>query len=501
MIAMPNEPVPALQEPGPCEQIPAAGRDRASLLAELRALKTADVRWREGRVFSLVYDGGAEHEELLKEAHALFFSDNALNPMAFKSLWRMEREVVKMTASLFHGPATACGTMSSGGTESILLAVKAARDRAGKNKPWIRHPEIVLPTSAHPAFHKACDTYGVTPRFASLREDFKVDVRAVRKLIGRNTVLLVGSAPQYAHGVIDPITELGALARERGLPLHVDACIGGFALPFVEKLGRPVPAWDFRVEGVTSISADVHKYGYGAKGASVIVYRDLDHLQHQFFASTDWCGGVYASPTMLGTRAGGPIAAAWVALQALGERGYLELIERALEAKDRLLEGIARIEGIEVVGAPQSTLVTYASRDPRVDMFVVADLLEARGWSVDRQQKPPSIHLTLMAQHQPIVDGYLRDLEDAVREARRTPERRTQGQAAMYGLMAKVPARGLVREGVLRALGEMYGPNGKLPDDRGVEALGGPRLAKAVGPLLAVLDLVERARARLQRRT
>lgn len=504
-----TEPRPAPQaepqrDPRPPE-IPARGRAHEAVLSELRAMKSGDARWRDGRVFALVYHAGDEHERFLEEAHGVFFSENALNPMAFKSLWRMEREVVQMAARLFHGPDSACGTMSSGGTESLLLTVKAARDRARATRPWIRNPEVVLPETAHVGFDKACDTFGLTPRYVALDAAKRVDVKALRRAITRNTVLVVASAPQYPHGTIDPIAEIGAITAKKELPFHVDSCIGGFVLPFLERLGRPVPAWDFRVEGVTSISADVHKYGYGAKGASVIVYRDLSYLEHQFFVSTDWSGGVYASPTMLGTRAGGPIAAAWAALQALGEDGYLELTRRTLAARDRLLAGLARIDGIALVAEPDSTLVAYTSRDPDLDIYAVGDVLEERGWTVDRQQRPASIHLTLMAQHEPAIDAYLADLEEAVAIVRRDPSRRAKGHAAMYGLMAKVPIRGVVKSGVRKAMADMYKPDGKLPEAAGegggLDALGAGSLSRFVGPLLHGLDRLEQVKSKLTRRS
>jgi glutamate/tyrosine decarboxylase-like PLP-dependent enzyme len=478
-------------------RIPARGRPHEAVLEELRSMKKGDARWRDGRVFALVYHGGDEHERFLEDAHGMYFSENALNPMAFKSLWRMEREVVEMSAHLFNGPKTACGTMSSGGTESLLLAVKAARDRARAKRPWIRSPEVVLPETAHVAFDKACDTYGLLPRYVPLDPEKRADVKALRRAISRNTVLVVASAPQYPHGTIDPIAEIGAIAAKRGLPFHVDACIGGFVLPFIERLGHSVVPWDFRVEGVTSISADIHKYGYGAKGASVIVYRDVSFLEHQFFVSTDWCGGVYASPTMLGTRAGGPIAAAWAALRGIGEDGYLELTRKTLAARERLLAGLARIDGLELVARPDSTLVAYTSRDPDLDIYAVGDALEERGWAVDRQQRPASIHLTLMAQHEAAIDAYLAALTEAVAAVRSDPGRKAKGHAATYGLMAKVPVRGLVKSAVRKAMADMYKPDGKLPDagDRD------EKLSRFVAPLLSGLDRLEQLKNKLTRRS
>lgn len=488
-------------EPPAVTTIPQAPKGRDELLAALRALRGNDADWRRGRVFSLVYDAGEAHLELLKQAHSLYFCENGLNPMAFQSLKRMEGEVVRMAADLMHGGPQAVGTMTSGGTESLLMAVKAARDRARKHKPWIRHPELVMPDSAHAGFDKAAHYFGVKLRRAKLDGDFRVDLRSVKRLINRNTVLLVGSAPQYPHGVVDPIEDIAALGLAKGIPVHVDACVGGFMLPFVERLGRPVPRWDFRVPGVTSISADLHKYGYAAKGASVILYRDMDHLKHQFFVATDWPGGIYASPSMPGTRPGGPIAAAWTCLQALGIEGYTELTRGALQSADRLRAGIARIDGLKLLGLPHCTLVTWGSAAPDVDVYAVADQMEERGWHMDRQQWPACVHLTVMAQHAPVVDDYLRDLEECVRFVRAHPELKAKGNAAMYGMMAKVPLRFMVKSAVRGVLEGMYAPGGGAPDLKKppVDGLVGELLEKHGEKVQRVLDRVDAIRQKARR--
>lgn len=488
-------------EPPAVTSIPQAPKGKDELLAALRALRGNDADWRRGRVFSLVYDAGEAHLELLKQAHSLYFCENGLNPMAFQSLKRMEGEVVRMAADLMHGGPQAVGTMTSGGTESLLMAVKAARDRARKHKPWIRHPELVMPDSAHAGFDKAAHYFGVKIRRAKLDADFRVDVRSVKRLINRNTVLLVGSAPQYPHGVVDPIEDIAALGLAKDIPVHVDACVGGFMLPFVERLGRPVPRWDFRVPGVTSISADLHKYGYAAKGASVILYRDMDHLKHQFFVATDWPGGIYASPSMPGTRPGGPIAAAWTCLQALGIEGYTELTRGALQSADRLREGLARIDGLKLLGLPHCTLVTWGSSAPNVDVYAVADQMEERGWHMDRQQWPACVHLTVMAQHAPVVDDYLRDLEECVRFARAHPELKSKGNAAMYGMMAKVPLRFMVKSAVRGVLEGMYAPGAGAPDLKKppVDGLVGELLEKHGDKVQRALDRVDAIRQKARR--
>lgn len=445
-------------------RIPARGIDPGALLEAMKQRRTGDADWRQGKVWSLVYHLGEDHERLLGQAYGLYFSENFLNPMAFRSLKRMETEVVRMSASLFGGDDDTVGTMTSGGTESILMAVKAYRDRARKRRPWIRRPEIVAPASAHAAFRKACHYFDVTLVTVPPGPDYRADVDAMARRVGRNTILLVASAPQYPQGVIDPIEAIGALAVSKKLPLHVDACIGGFVLPWIERLGRPVPRWDFRVPGVTSISADLHKYGYAAKGASLVLYRHMRYLEHQFFVATDWSGGIYASPTMAGTRPGGAIAAAWAALHALGEDGYLAHARHIMAATDELVAGIGAIDGLTVLGPPDASLVCYTAADPAIDIFAIADALERRGWHIDRQQHPSSIHATVTPNHVAVVAAYLADLRAAVAEVRDNPALRTQGQAAMYGLMSRNPFPRLTRRGILELMKGMYGPRGEVPD-------------------------------------
>ncbi|MBL8785014.1 MAG: aspartate aminotransferase family protein [Deltaproteobacteria bacterium] len=422
-------------------QIPESGLPHSDILQTLDDYKVGDADYRGGRTWSLVYWAGEEHHHLIEEAHRRFLAENALNPMAFKSLKRMEREVIEMTASMLNAPPEAVGTMTSGGTESLLLAVKTYRDRARSKRllPRLGRPNMVVPETIHVAFDKAGHLFGVEKRVARTDAFGAVDVDHMARLVDRNTIMLAGSAPQYVHGTVDPIPAIGELALRTGLPLHVDACFGGFMLPWLERLGVDLPVWDFRVPGVSSISADVHKYGFGAKGASTIVYRDMSYLRHQFFVAAQWQGGIYISPGLPGTRPGGPIAAAWTAMKALGQEGYLMLARGALEAAVELRAGIATIPGLRVMGHPHSTIVTWTSTDPAVDVYAVADQLQALGWGVDRQQRPASVHLTVNASNLPVVDRYLADLREAVAHVRAHPELRTQGEAAVYGLMAKVP--------------------------------------------------------------
>ena len=462
--------------------IPEKGERPEQILETMSALKQGDADWHGGRTFSLVYHAGDEHLRLLQDAYSMFIAENLLNPMAFKSLKRMEHEVVRMTADMLHGGPEAVGSMSSGGTESVLLAVKTYRDRARRKRPWVRRPELVAPRTIHVAHEKACKYFGLRLVKVPLDDDYRVNVKALRRRITRNTVMIAASAPQFPHGVIDPIEEIGQIALERKLPFHVDACIGGFLLPWMERLGHPLPLWDYRVPGVTSISADVHKYGYASKGASTVTYRDMSYMRDQFFISTDFPGGIYAGPTMAGTRPGGAVAAAWAAMRYMGQDGYIKMARETMDVTRRYLEEVAKIDGVKVLGQPHMSLAALASDDPDVDIYVVGDQLEERGWEVDRQQKPACLHVTLTSNHGPVLDQYLQDLRDSVAHVRAHPELSSQGKAAMYGMMAKVPMRSMVRMSVLKIMEGMYGPTGEIPD---LSAVGEGENAD---PLLKLVD-------------
>lgn len=395
--------------------LPTNGRPKGQIVAELEAMRSGDVRWQEGRTFGMVYDAGPEAHDVLEAVAAMFLHDNALNTMAFPSLGRIQSEVVGITADLLHGPEAA-GFITSGGTESILMAVKAARERA-KLERGITEPEMVLPVSAHAAFHKAAHYFGLTVRKVGVGEDWRADVGEVADAINANTVIVVGSAPQYPQGVIDPIPELAALAAEAGANFHTDACMGGFVLPFMEQLGEPVPPWDFRVEGVTSISADIHKLGYAPKGASVLLHRSKDLRRHQTFVFEDWLGGFYASPNMQGTRSALPMACAWAILHHLGTEGYLRLTAATLDARRRMVDGVRAIRGLAVLGEPEAHLLAISAAagfEDVVDVFALGDALQARGWFHDRQKPPDSLHATVSAGNAAVIDDYLTDLAECV---------------------------------------------------------------------------------------
>jgi glutamate/tyrosine decarboxylase-like PLP-dependent enzyme len=344
-----------------------------------------------------------------------------------------------MALDLLGGGGEAGGNMTSGGTESLLMAVKTARDWAAATRPAIREPEMVLPSSAHPGLDKAGHYFGVKVVRVPVGPDLRADVAAMLEAISENTILIVGSAPSYPHGVMDSIGQLAALAQERGILCHVDACLGGFMLPFVRELGYPVPHFDLRVPGVTSLSADIHKYGYGPKGSSVILYRDRTLRRHQFFVTTDWSGGVYASPTMAGSRPGGTIAATWAVMRYLGREGYLAMAERVMAATAQLRAGIQAMDDLHVLGDPVMSVLAFGS--DRLNIYEVGDEMSVRGWHLDRQQFPPSLHMTVSLGQIGMVEAFLADLAAAVDRARRRTVRHVAGELALRA--ARTAARAL----------------------------------------------------------
>jgi glutamate/tyrosine decarboxylase-like PLP-dependent enzyme len=400
----------------PPEKLPEKGWARDEVVARMRERKRADADWRAGRTWSLVYPAGERVEAILRDAHELYLFENALNPFRFPSLRQMEDEVVSMTGGLLHAPEGFGGAMTSGGTESILMAVKSARERARAER-GVTQPQLLAPASAHPAFAKAAHYLGLEHVRIPLDADWRADLAAAEELLNERTALVVGSAPNYPFGVVDPIPELAALASARGISFHTDACLGGFLLPFYEKLGEAVPPFDFRVPGVTTLSADVHKYGYCTKGASVVLHREREHLnRYQLFVYRDWPGGTYGSFAMAGARPAAPIAAAWAVMVHLGEAGYLELAAAVRDTTRALCEGIRAIPQLHLHGEPAMSVVAFGS--DAVDIHAVGDAMDARGWHLDRQRDPDALHLMVSPEHARVADAFLDDLRRAVADPR-----------------------------------------------------------------------------------
>jgi len=388
------------------------------VLDRLRALQSADLPVHGGRTLAYVYDSGLpEVDRIGREAVAAYAGSNGLDPTSFPSLLTMENELVGFACDLLDAPDTAVGTVTSGGTESVLLAVQAARDA----RPDVASPSMVVPSTVHAAFRKAGHYFGVEVRSVPVDASFRADVAAMAEVVDETTVLVVGSAPSYAHGVVDPIPELAALAVARGTRCHVDACIGGWVLPYAARLGRPVPPWTFAVPGVTSISVDTHKYGYAPKGTSLLLHRTPALRRPQFFASADWPGYTMLNTTMQSTKSGGPLAGAWAVMRHLGDGGYAALAAEVFEAVDAIAAGIATVPGLALVVAPDSTLLALRT-DASYDAFTVCDEMRERGWYVQPQLSyagdGPTIHLSVCAATRPLVPELLTALTDSCEAAR-----------------------------------------------------------------------------------
>lgn len=430
-------------------ELPRAGLG-SEVIVKMKNEKQNDVVW-QGKCSGTVYIGGTEsegHFSLINEACSMFAHTNPLHLDVFQSVVRFEAEVVAMTAALLGSKVEAsggqiCGNMTSGGTESILLAVKSSRDYM-KSKKGITKPEMIIPESAHSAYDKAAQYFNIKLWRVPVDTEFKADVKAIRKFINRNTILIVGSAPGFPHGIIDPIVELGKLASSSGICLHVDFCLGGFVLPFACKLGYPIPPCDFSVKGVTSISADVHKYGLAPKGTSVVLYRNHEIRKHQFVAVSEWSGGLYVSPTIAGSRPGGLIAGAWAAMMSLGEEGYLQNTKEIMEVSKKIHKGVNEIPELFVVGKPDMTIVAFGSTV--IDIFEVNDIMSSKGWHLNALQRPSSIHICVTLQHVSIVDDFLQDLQESVNTVKQNPGPITGGLAPIYGAAERMPDRDMVQD-------------------------------------------------------
>jgi glutamate/tyrosine decarboxylase-like PLP-dependent enzyme len=410
--------------------LPAAGLTDDEVFGQLDAMKSGDVRWRDGRAFTLAYHAGDDVLAVAEEAYRRFGAENALNTDAFPSLRRIQSDVVAIVGDWLQAGPNAAGFMTTGGTESILMAVKAARER-GRKERGITTPNVVLPTSAHAAFEKGCYYFGLESRRVPVRGDWRADPEAMAAVIDDSTVLLVGSAPQYPQGVIDPITDIAALAAERDINCHVDGCMGGVTLTYLAKLGHSIPPWNFTVPGVTSISVDLHKFGYTAKGASVIMHRTKQLRSYQTFVTDNWLGGFYGSSGVLGTKGGGAMAAAWAVLHYLGDDGYLRLTSAARRACEQLAAAVDAIPELQLWAPPDATLLSFGARDPqRLDMFGLADALWKRGWYLDRQGPPPSLHCTVNAVHDGKIDEFVADLRASIADV---TARRSHGDQGAYG--------------------------------------------------------------------
>ena len=402
-------------------RIPENGLRKEDILETLESYKQDDLDWKAGRVFGYIYDPGQEVTDLVHKAYTAFLSENALDPLSFPSLLRLENEVVAMVADILNAGRQVVGNFTSGGTESLILAVKTARDYARATKPHISEPEMVLPITGHASLFKAAHYLGLKPVVTPVNDgSFTADVEAMREAITENTIMLVGSAPSYAHGVVDPITDIAALAEENNLLCHVDACVGGIHLSYMEKIGYSVPPFNLNVPGVTSLSVDLHKYGYAAKGASIVLYKDKELRRHQMFACSRWTGYTVINPAITSSKSGGPMAAAWAVLRFLGHEGYMKIVREVMDATELLVSGIASIDGIRVLGSPGMCMFTIGASDDRINVYRLADMMKAKGWYLQpqfgRANSPSNLHVSLNHSTVPQAAAMLADLKTTVAE-------------------------------------------------------------------------------------
>ncbi|XP_016149721.1 sphingosine-1-phosphate lyase 1-like [Sinocyclocheilus grahami] len=426
--------------------LPAQGLTHKQLFDKIREYETlSEVDWAKGKVSGAVYWGDEKLTDLLVKVYGEFAWSNPLHPDLFPGVRKMEAEVVRMTCALFNGGPDSCGTVTSGGTESILMACKAYRDMA--HERGIKHPEIIAPVSVHAAFDKAAHYFGMKLIHIPLdKKTMKVDVKAMRRAISRNTAMLVCSAPHFPHGIMDPVIEVAKLAVKYNIPFHVDACLGGFLIVFMEKAGFKLDPFDFRVKGVTSISADTHKYGYAPKGSSVVLYSDKKFRHYQYFVAPNWQGGIYASPSMAGSRPGGIIAACWATMMHMGEKGYVEATKKVVETARKIKAGIRQIDGVFVFGDPEVSVVALGS--DVFDIFRLSNALTSKGWNLNTLQFPSSIHICVTMLHtQPgVAEQFISDVKREVAIIMKNPKEKTTGMGAIYGMAQSIPDRSMVAE-------------------------------------------------------
>ena len=437
------------------KEIPASGRSRADILREMEMMRTEEEsHWKDGYISGAVYHGDQEHIDFLNQVYAINSQSNPLHADVWPSSTKFESEIVAMTGDMLGGSGQdVCGTVSSGGTESIMLAMKTYRDWA-REKKGITKPEMIIPVTAHAAFDKASEYFNIKVIHIPVDANFRADVNAAKKAITANTVVMVGSAPSFPHGAIDPIAELSELARQHNIGFHTDACLGGFVLPWAEKLGYPVPPFDFRLPGVTSMSADTHKYGYAAKGTSVILYRSEELRHFQYYTTTEWPGGLYFSPTFAGSRPGALSAACWAAMTSIGAEGYLSATKKILETAAIIKKGVNEIPELHVLGEPLF-VVAFASES--VNVYKVLDYMSHKKWSLNGLHKPTCVHLCITLRHtQPgVTERFVADLREAVEHVKAHPEEKGS-MAPVYGMAATVPLRGMVSDLLKRYLDLMF---------------------------------------------
>ncbi|MDP6819380.1 MAG: pyridoxal-dependent decarboxylase [Alphaproteobacteria bacterium] len=398
-------------------RFPALSRSWEDVESEMKTARERDMPWRDARNFKPAYFGGEDLLAVADGALNMYLAENAIfSRTAYPSLGQYEEEVVDMMLSLLNAPDGAGGSISSGGTESIIMCVKSAREWARENRSSAATPEIIVPHTAHPAFDKAGHMLDVKVVRMAESTEWRADAAAMAEAVSGDSFMIVGSAPPYPYGETDPIAEIAAIAREHGLWMHVDGCIGGCILPFMRRLGEDVPDFDFAVPGVMSMSIDLHKFGYANKGVSLVLLRDAGLERYQRTSFGDWPAGIYSTANITGSRSGGPLASAWAVMNYLGEEGYLRIFAAQRDIKQRLMKGVGEIDGLEIIARPHALHFYFGS--PEFDIFAVDTGMAAKGWSMTRAEQPDSIMMWVNMSHQDVVEEYLGDLQTTVADVR-----------------------------------------------------------------------------------
>ncbi|KAL0114158.1 hypothetical protein PUN28_011460 [Cardiocondyla obscurior] len=438
-------------------ELPKSGLNNEEILNLVKQfVHLGDYDWKGGRVSGAVYRHNDELAQLMGNVYAIASYTNPLHPDIFPGICKMEAEVVRIACHLFNGDEAACGTMTTGGTESILLACKAYRDYA-RDVKGIRKPEIIMPVTAHAAFDKAAQYLNI--KICCIPVDpknFTVCIRTMRKSITKNTIMLVGSAPNFPYGTLDDIAAISELGVKYGIPVHVDACLGGFLACFMSDAGYALPPFDFSLPGVTSISADTHKYGYAPKGSSLILYRNKNYRHYQYTITTDWPGGIYGSPTVNGSRAGGIIASCWATLMFYGRDEYVNSTKKIIETTRYIEQNLRDMDGIFVFGTPATSVIAIGSKDFHI--YRLSEALSSKGWNLNTLQFPSGIHICVTHVHtEPgVADNFLEDVRNELKivmEDRNVP---VEGKLAMYGMSQSIPDRSVVGDFTRCFLDSMY---------------------------------------------
>ncbi|CAM9180541.1 unnamed protein product [Ectocarpus fasciculatus] len=420
--------------------LPRQGQRPNDILKTMTQLaRKDDINWQGGRVSGAVYLGDEKHVEFLNEAFGLYSLSNPLHAELWPSIMKYESEIIAMVANMMNGgDASVVGCVTSGGTESIILAIKTHRDYY-REKYGITEPEMIACTSAHAAVNKGCDMLGV--KLIHVPFDpatFQVNLSAVRRAIGPNTIMMYSSSPSFPHGAIDPIAEMSDIALSNDIGLHVDCCLGGFVLPFAKKMGYDIPEFDFGLRGVTSMSVDTHKFGYALKGSSVVLYRSNEIRQAQYFCYTDWTGGMYATPTIAGSKSGGMVAQTWASMMSIGWDGYSKHAADILDTAKELSEGVSQIQGLKVIGGRQAMMVCFTGDG--LNIYDVNDKMKEKGWHLNSLQSPPAMNVCLTVKHVGLQKTLLKDLRAAVKEVLEAPAGQLSGSAKLYGTVSALPA-------------------------------------------------------------